>query len=220
MYKTRFACFNPFPNIYLHRNNVGYASMCNTTGLAIGSMIGSVWFTLLTSKDFCNKYVRAKPDTEGIVTMERKSLKNLSIDRSETIADILWCTLKHSTELPLIFKFSTMGNITLPLHAEYKILNFNRHFYELNTIHLCSRLKIIWAYNEYDYNCVLDIILFILRYRYKKIKNNNNTVKNKCTRLAVVLYMYILLVFHGHIISSGTVLVGIILYAEKKYFNL
>ncbi|XP_060866175.1 acetyl-coenzyme A transporter 1-like isoform X1 [Metopolophium dirhodum] len=55
----------------LKKNNVGYASMCNTTGLAIGSMIGSVWFTLLTSKDFCNKYLRAKPDTEGIVTMEQ-----------------------------------------------------------------------------------------------------------------------------------------------------
>lgn len=55
--------------------------MCNTTGLAIGSMIGSVWSTLLTSKDFCNKYVRTTPDTGGIVTMERESLKNLTIDR-------------------------------------------------------------------------------------------------------------------------------------------
>lgn len=55
--------------------------MCNTTGLAIGSMIGSVWSTLLTSKDFCNKYVRTTPDTEGIVTMERESLKYLTIDR-------------------------------------------------------------------------------------------------------------------------------------------
>ncbi|KAL5240883.1 hypothetical protein ACI65C_008293 [Semiaphis heraclei] len=58
----------------LKKNNVGYASMCNTTGLAIGSMIGSVWFTLLTSKDFCNKYVRTTPATEGIVTMERAIL--------------------------------------------------------------------------------------------------------------------------------------------------
>lgn len=55
----------------LKKNNVGYASMCNTTGLAIGSMIGSVWSTLLTSKDFCNKYVRTTPDTGGIVTMEQ-----------------------------------------------------------------------------------------------------------------------------------------------------
>ncbi|XP_025194188.1 acetyl-coenzyme A transporter 1-like isoform X2 [Melanaphis sacchari] len=56
----------------LKKNNVGYASMCNTTGLAIGSMIGSVWSTLLTSKDFCNKYLRTTPDTGGIVTMEQK----------------------------------------------------------------------------------------------------------------------------------------------------
>ncbi|XP_026823340.1 acetyl-coenzyme A transporter 1-like [Rhopalosiphum maidis] len=55
----------------LKKNNVGYASMCNTTGLAIGSMIGSVWFTLLTSKDFCNKYLRTTPDARGIVTMEQ-----------------------------------------------------------------------------------------------------------------------------------------------------
>lgn len=77
--------------------------MCNTTGLAIGSMIGSVWSTLLTSKDFCNKYVRTTPDTGGIVTMERESLKNLTINRLNYRCYVMYIKTLFKRHITLTF---------------------------------------------------------------------------------------------------------------------
>ncbi|KAL5244628.1 hypothetical protein ACI65C_012038 [Semiaphis heraclei] len=54
----------------LKRNNVGYASTCNMTGLSVGIMISYVCSVLLTSEDFCNKHLRMRPDVGGVFTMK------------------------------------------------------------------------------------------------------------------------------------------------------
>ncbi|XP_022165996.1 acetyl-coenzyme A transporter 1-like [Myzus persicae] len=54
----------------LKRNNVGYSSTCNSTGLAMGIMISYLFSILLTSEDFSNKYLRIKPDLGGVFTMK------------------------------------------------------------------------------------------------------------------------------------------------------
>ncbi|CAI6365998.1 unnamed protein product [Macrosiphum euphorbiae] len=54
----------------LNKNNVGYASTCNTSGQIIGVMIGSVFAILFTSEDFSNKYLRITTGVEGIVSMK------------------------------------------------------------------------------------------------------------------------------------------------------
>lgn len=59
-------------NIYLCRNNVGYASSCNSTGQAIGMLLSYVVPILLTSSYFCNKYLRITPDVKGLMTMQSK----------------------------------------------------------------------------------------------------------------------------------------------------
>jgi len=60
--------------IIVYRNNVGYASTCNTSGQIIGVMIGSVFAILFTSEDFSNKYLRITTGVEGIVSMKSKHL--------------------------------------------------------------------------------------------------------------------------------------------------
>ncbi|VVC28214.1 Hypothetical protein CINCED_3A016125 [Cinara cedri] len=54
----------------LKQNNVGHSSTCNGTGLALGVLIGMVGPVLLTSEDFCNKYLRFTDDTGGIITIK------------------------------------------------------------------------------------------------------------------------------------------------------
>ncbi|VVC36431.1 Hypothetical protein CINCED_3A008525 [Cinara cedri] len=54
----------------LKKKNVGYASTCNTSGIAIGLMIGTICSTLLTSKKFSNKYLWATPHEEGMTTLK------------------------------------------------------------------------------------------------------------------------------------------------------
>ncbi|KAL4097897.1 hypothetical protein QTP88_022597 [Uroleucon formosanum] len=54
----------------LKRNNVGYASTCNSTGLVTGIMISYIFFVLLTSEDFSNKYIRIIPDVGGLFTIK------------------------------------------------------------------------------------------------------------------------------------------------------
>ncbi|XP_055952925.1 acetyl-coenzyme A transporter 1-like isoform X2 [Argiope bruennichi] len=53
----------------LSRQNVGYASICNTVGQTAGYFLGNVVFLALESADFCNKYLRFTPQPEGIVTL-------------------------------------------------------------------------------------------------------------------------------------------------------
>ncbi|XP_044058012.1 acetyl-coenzyme A transporter 1 [Siniperca chuatsi] len=53
----------------LSRENVGYASTCNSVGQTAGYFLGNVLFLALESADFCNKYLRIKPKDTGIVTL-------------------------------------------------------------------------------------------------------------------------------------------------------
>ncbi|KAJ8357825.1 hypothetical protein SKAU_G00206190 [Synaphobranchus kaupii] len=53
----------------LSRENVGYASTCNSVGQTAGYFLGNVLFLALESADFCNKYLRMEPKDTGIVTL-------------------------------------------------------------------------------------------------------------------------------------------------------
>ncbi|KAM8853317.1 acetyl-coenzyme A transporter 1 [Synchiropus picturatus] len=53
----------------LSRENVGYASTCNSVGQTAGYFLGNVLFLALESPDFCNKYIRVVPKESGIVTL-------------------------------------------------------------------------------------------------------------------------------------------------------
>ncbi|XP_055030358.1 acetyl-coenzyme A transporter 1 [Misgurnus anguillicaudatus] len=53
----------------LSRENVGYASTCNSVGQTAGYFLGNVLFLALESADFCNKYLRFEPREQGIVTL-------------------------------------------------------------------------------------------------------------------------------------------------------
>uniref|UniRef100_A0A8D1V9Y0 Solute carrier family 33 member 1 n=1 Tax=Sus scrofa TaxID=9823 RepID=A0A8D1V9Y0_PIG len=53
----------------LSRENVGYASTCNSVGQTAGYFLGNVLFLALESADFCNKYLRLQPRPRGIVTL-------------------------------------------------------------------------------------------------------------------------------------------------------
>lgn len=53
----------------LSRQNVGYASTCNSVGQTAGYFLGNVLFLALESADFCNKYLRIEPKDRGIVTL-------------------------------------------------------------------------------------------------------------------------------------------------------
>lgn len=52
----------------LSRENVGYASTCNTVGQTAGYFMGNVVFLALSSADFSNKYLRTQPLDNGVVT--------------------------------------------------------------------------------------------------------------------------------------------------------
>uniref|UniRef100_A0A915IAI1 Uncharacterized protein n=1 Tax=Romanomermis culicivorax TaxID=13658 RepID=A0A915IAI1_ROMCU len=51
------------------RKNVGYASTCNAVGQTAGYFLGNVVFLALESSEFCNKYLRSEPKTQGLVTL-------------------------------------------------------------------------------------------------------------------------------------------------------
>ncbi|XP_030620950.1 acetyl-coenzyme A transporter 1 isoform X2 [Chanos chanos] len=53
----------------LSRENVGYASTCNSVGQTAGYFLGNVLFLALESADFCNKYLRFEPREKGMVTL-------------------------------------------------------------------------------------------------------------------------------------------------------
>ncbi len=53
----------------LSRENVGYASTCNTVGQTAGFFISYTFFLALQSKDFCNSYLRWEPQETGIVEL-------------------------------------------------------------------------------------------------------------------------------------------------------
>lgn len=53
----------------LKRCNVGHASTCNSVGQTAGYFLGYVVFIALESTTFCNTYLRAVPEEEGLVTL-------------------------------------------------------------------------------------------------------------------------------------------------------
>jgi len=53
---------------FLFRENVGYASTCNSVGQTAGYFLGYVVFLALESKDFCNNYLRSASSEVGLVT--------------------------------------------------------------------------------------------------------------------------------------------------------
>ena len=53
----------------LSRQNVGYASTCNSVGQTAGFFMGYSIFLALESKEFCNTYLRAEPQETGIVDL-------------------------------------------------------------------------------------------------------------------------------------------------------
>lgn len=62
----------------LSRENVGYASTCNSVGQTAGYFLGNVLFLALESADFCNKYLRFQPQPRGIVTLAGRVFKLLN----------------------------------------------------------------------------------------------------------------------------------------------
>ena len=55
------------------RQNVGWASTCNTVGQTAGYFLGNVLFLALESADFCNNYLRWEPQPQGLVTLSSQS---------------------------------------------------------------------------------------------------------------------------------------------------
>jgi len=53
----------------LSKENVGYASTCNTIGQTLGYFMAHVGFLALNDADVCNKYLRSVPKDTGIVTL-------------------------------------------------------------------------------------------------------------------------------------------------------
>ena len=51
----------------LSKENVGYASTCNTVGQTAGFFISYTFFLALQSKEFCNSYLRWEPQDTGLV---------------------------------------------------------------------------------------------------------------------------------------------------------
>ncbi|XP_057695414.1 acetyl-coenzyme A transporter 1 [Corythoichthys intestinalis] len=53
----------------LSKENVGYASTCNSVGQTAGYFLGNVLFLALESADVCNKLFRTEPKETGIITL-------------------------------------------------------------------------------------------------------------------------------------------------------
>ncbi|KAL0268652.1 UNVERIFIED_CONTAM: hypothetical protein PYX00_010502 [Menopon gallinae] len=53
----------------LKRQNVSYASTCNSVGQTAGYFLGYVVFVALESASFCNTYIRSEPKPHGIFTL-------------------------------------------------------------------------------------------------------------------------------------------------------
>ena len=53
----------------LSKENVGYASTCNTVGQTAGFFLSYTLFLALQSKDFCNSYLRWEPQEKGLVEL-------------------------------------------------------------------------------------------------------------------------------------------------------
>ncbi|KAI5097936.1 acetyl-coenzyme A transporter 1 [Silurus meridionalis] len=71
----------------LSRENVGYASTCNSVGQTAGYFLGNVLFLALESADFCNKYLRFKPQDQGIVTLSGEGgVSSVALDEGGVVS--------------------------------------------------------------------------------------------------------------------------------------
>ncbi|XP_062355207.1 acetyl-coenzyme A transporter 1 isoform X2 [Cinclus cinclus] len=68
----------------LSRENVGYASTCNSVGQTAGYFLGNVLFLALESASFCNKYLRFEPQPRGIVTLSGWVFSSRCCNRTQT----------------------------------------------------------------------------------------------------------------------------------------
>jgi len=53
----------------LHKNNIGYASTCQSIGLSIGYFMSYTIFLALNSPEFSNAYLRSVPQSTGVVSI-------------------------------------------------------------------------------------------------------------------------------------------------------
>jgi len=53
----------------LRKQNVGYASTCNSVGQTAGYFFGNVVLLAFSSPEFCNRYIRSEPQDVGVITV-------------------------------------------------------------------------------------------------------------------------------------------------------
>nr|KAG5698987.1 hypothetical protein BaRGS_033500 [Batillaria attramentaria] len=87
----------------LSRQNVGWASTCNTVGQTAGYFLGNVLFLALESADFCNNYLRWVPQKEGIVTLGKRV--DPDVDPEQGIVDT-YKTLLNVIRLPSVMSYA------------------------------------------------------------------------------------------------------------------
>uniref|UniRef100_A0A672UG72 Solute carrier family 33 member 1 n=1 Tax=Strigops habroptila TaxID=2489341 RepID=A0A672UG72_STRHB len=71
----------------LSRENVGYASTCNSVGQTAGYFLGNVLFLALESSSFCNKYLRFQPQPQGIVTLSGWIFSSRCCNRTQLVEE-------------------------------------------------------------------------------------------------------------------------------------
>ncbi|KAF0770586.1 acetyl-coenzyme A transporter 1-like, partial [Aphis craccivora] len=84
----------------LKKNNVSYASTCNFVGVFLGMLIGSSSPVLLSSEQFCNKYLRITPGPRGIITIKItifKKEKDINLEDHFSISVFLVTLLTSTT---------------------------------------------------------------------------------------------------------------------------
>ncbi|XP_018591628.2 acetyl-coenzyme A transporter 1 isoform X2 [Scleropages formosus] len=105
----------------LSRDNVGYASTCNSVGQTAGYFLGNVLFLALESADFCNSYLRFEPKATGIVTLsvaifkkenprqqqhkkKKKKMMMMPLDESQGVMET-YKLLISIIKMPAVFTF-------------------------------------------------------------------------------------------------------------------
>lgn len=70
---TQDVCVDGWSLTLLKRCNLGYASICNSVGHSIASLLGYTLFISLESAEFCNIF-RSKPQADGIITVKGENV--------------------------------------------------------------------------------------------------------------------------------------------------
>ncbi|MEQ2171548.1 hypothetical protein GOODEAATRI_011881 [Goodea atripinnis] len=105
----------------LSRENVGYASTCNSVGQTAGYFLGNVLFLALESPEFCNKYLRLVPKDTGIVTLPGLKLVEAGVPK-EQLALLAVPMVPLQILLPVVISRYTAG--PRPLDVFYKAFPF------------------------------------------------------------------------------------------------